>query len=126
MNICPAILFQTMMARWIVVVCCGGGIQAAEPSQYIIFNRAPGQGMYQGEPESLGRKAFDEVLTQFPNDPNKRVQTAISHIFSVFRTPPIHDSTPACSAISLALTPPTGLRASIGWPLAMRRLGAMP
>ena len=60
----------------------------AETPQYIVFNRAPGQGMYQGEPESLGRKAFDDVLAQFPNDPNKRVQTAVSHIFSVFRTPP--------------------------------------
>ena len=44
--------------------------------------------MYQGQPESLGRAAFDEVLAQFSNDPNKRVQTDIRHIFSVFRTPP--------------------------------------
>ena len=64
------------------------GVIKAASVQYIVFNRAPGQGMYQGEPESLGRKAFDEVLAQFPNDPNIRVQTAVSHIFSVFRTPP--------------------------------------
>jgi hypothetical protein len=43
--------------------------------------------MYQGQPESLGRKAFEEVLTQFPNAQDRRVQTAVSHIFSVFRTP---------------------------------------
>jgi hypothetical protein len=61
---------------------------AADTAQYIVFNRAPGQGMYQGEPETLGRKAFDEVLSQFPNARGKRVQTAMSHIFSVFRTPP--------------------------------------
>jgi hypothetical protein len=61
---------------------------AADTAQYIVFNRAPGQGMYQGEPETLGRKAFDEVIAQFPNTPGKRVQTAVSHIFSVFRTPP--------------------------------------
>lgn len=60
----------------------------AETVQYIVFNRAPGQGMYQGEPESLGRKAFDEVLAQFPNAPGKRVQTAVSHCFPAFRTPP--------------------------------------
>lgn len=60
----------------------------AETTQYIVFNRAPGQGMYQGQPESLGKKTFDEVLAQFPNTPNKRLQTAVSHIFSVFRTPP--------------------------------------
>lgn len=60
----------------------------SETTQYIVFNRAPGQGMYQGEPESLGRKAFDQVLAQFPNAPGKPVQTAMSHIFSVFRTPP--------------------------------------
>lgn len=61
---------------------------ADEPVQYIVFNRAPGQGMYQGQPGSLGRKAFEEVLAQFPNAPNKQVHTAVSHIFSVFRTPP--------------------------------------
>ncbi len=60
----------------------------AEPTQYVVFNRAPGQGMYQGQPESLGRKAFEEVLAKFPNAPDKKVQTAVSHIFSVFRTPP--------------------------------------
>ena len=43
--------------------------------------------MYQGQPESLERAAFDEVHAQFPNDPNKRVRKAIRHIFSVFRTP---------------------------------------
>ncbi|WP_461782866.1 hypothetical protein [Prosthecobacter sp.] len=60
----------------------------ADTTQYIVFNRAPGQGMYQGQPESLGRKAFDEVLSQFPNASDKQVQTGMSHIFSVFRTPP--------------------------------------
>lgn len=67
-------------------LCCQ--ISAADTTQYIVFNRAPGQGVYQGEPESLGRKAFDEVLAEFPNHPKKRVQTAVSYIFSVFRTPP--------------------------------------
>lgn len=61
---------------------------SADPTQYIVFDRALGQGMYQGQPESLGRKAFDEVLAQFSNAPDTRVQTAVSYIFSVFRTPP--------------------------------------
>lgn len=61
---------------------------AAGTPQYIVFNRAPGQGMYQGTPASLGRKGFDEVLAQFPNAPGKRVQTGVSHVFSAFRTPP--------------------------------------
>lgn len=61
---------------------------AADTTRYIVFNRAPGQGMDQARPESLGRAAFDEVLTRFPNLPDNRVQTAVSHIFSVFRTPP--------------------------------------
>jgi hypothetical protein len=43
---------------------------AAETTQYIVFNRAPGQGMYQGLPDSLRRKAFDEVLAHFPNETN--------------------------------------------------------
>jgi hypothetical protein len=88
MEMYPAISFQTKIVRCCMVMCCGISLQAAEPEQYIVFNRAPGQGMYQGQPESLGRKAFDEVLAQFPNAPGKRVQTAVSHIFSVFRTPP--------------------------------------
>lgn len=79
-----------MKAIWglvaLVHLCAGSGF--APPIHYIVFNRAPGQGMYQGEPESLGRRAFDEVLAQFPSAPTKRLPTAVSHIFSVFRTPP--------------------------------------
>ncbi len=38
-------------------------LQPAVPAtQYILFNRAPGQGMYQATPESLGRKQFDLSL----------------------------------------------------------------
>ena len=64
------------------------GVATAKPVQYIVFNRAPGQGMYQGVPETLGRKQFDEVLAHFPNRADARVQTGLSHIFSVFRSPP--------------------------------------
>ncbi len=60
----------------------------ASDTQYILFNRAPGQGMYQGSPQTLGRKQFEEVLAHFPNRPAARVQTGISHVFSCFRTPP--------------------------------------
>lgn len=56
--------------------------------QYILFNRAPGQGMFQGNPASLGRAQFEEVLARFPNRPHARVRTGLSHIFSCFRTPP--------------------------------------
>ncbi len=57
-------------------------------TQYILVNRAPGQGMYQGAPETLGRQQFEEVLTKIPNHPEARVQTGISYVFSCFRTPP--------------------------------------
>ena len=77
-----------LMRRLLLTTLCLSSAMADEPVQYIVFNRAPGQGMYQGQPESLGRKAFEEVLAQFPNAPNKQVHTAVSHIFSVFRTPP--------------------------------------
>jgi hypothetical protein len=78
----------------------------ADTTQYIVFNRAPGQGMYQGEPDSLGKKAFDEVLAHFPNAPDKRVRTAVSHIFSVFRTPP--ETTVAALRVFLAAAEETG------------------
>lgn len=58
-------------------------------TQYILVNRAPGQGMNQLVPESLGRNQFEEVLARLPNQPaGSRVQTGISYIFSCFRTPP--------------------------------------
>lgn len=76
------------MGQILFTLLCLCSAVFAEPVQYIVFNRAPGQGMYQGEPESLGRKAFEEVLAQFPNGPTQRFQTAVSYIFSVFRTPP--------------------------------------
>jgi hypothetical protein len=57
-------------------------------TQYILFNRAPGQGMYQATPESLGRKQFDEVLARFPNRAGARLQTGVSYVFSPFRTTP--------------------------------------
>jgi hypothetical protein len=63
----------------------------SEPSpttQYLLFNRAPGQGMYQGQPETLGRRQFEEILTTFPNRPGSTVQTGLSYVFSPFRTPP--------------------------------------
>lgn len=58
------------------------------PTQYLLFNRAPGQGMYQGRPESLGRPQFDDILARFPNRPDAPVQTGLSYVFSPFRTPP--------------------------------------
>ena len=58
------------------------------PTQYILFNRAPGQGMYQGSPASLGRSQFEEVLARFPNRPDAPIQTGLSYVFSPFRTPP--------------------------------------
>jgi len=58
------------MRRLLLTTLCPSSAVAAEPVQYIVFNRAPGQGMYQGQPESLGRKAFEEVLAQFPNVPD--------------------------------------------------------
>jgi hypothetical protein len=57
-------------------------------TQYILLCRAPGQGMYQGAPETLGRKQFEEVLARFPNRPEASRQTGISYIFSCFRTRP--------------------------------------
>ncbi len=56
--------------------------------QYILLNRAPGQGMFQGSPETLGRKQFEEVLTHLPNQADGRIRIGLSHVFSCFRTPP--------------------------------------
>src|SRR5208337_2864538 len=50
-------------------------------TQYILFNRAPGQGMNQGVPETLGRIQFEEVLARFPNRPGSRIQTGVSYVF---------------------------------------------
>ena len=44
--------------------------------------------MYQGVPETLGRKQFDEVLARFPNRGEAPIQTGLSYVFSCFRTPP--------------------------------------
>ena len=57
-------------------------------AQYIVLNRAPGQGMNQSVPRSLGREQFEEVLARVPNRPDARIQTGLSYIFSCFRTPP--------------------------------------
>lgn len=60
----------------------------ARPTQYILLNRAPGQGMYQGQPDTLGQTRFTEVLSALPNRPDARIQTGLSYVFSCFRTPP--------------------------------------
>jgi hypothetical protein len=73
---------------------------ANSTTQYILFNRAPGQGMYQAIPDSLGRKQFEEVLARFPNRGNSHIQTGISYIFSCFRTPP--ETTAAALKVFLA------------------------
>jgi len=67
-----------------------GSADASEGSniQYILFNRAPGQGMVQGDPSTLGQSQFEEILTEFPNRPEQRIQTGVSYVFSCFRTPP--------------------------------------
>ena len=73
------------------VRAAAGGVDRSTrtaPTQYLLFNRAPGQGMYQGSPESLGRRQFEEVLARFPNRPAARVQTGVSHVFSPLRTSP--------------------------------------
>lgn len=58
------------------------------PRQFILLNRAPGQGMNQAVPSSLGPQNFTEILEHFPNHPDATVQTGVSFIFSPFRTPP--------------------------------------
>lgn len=76
------------MTRLLISLACATGLPGADASQYILFNRAPGQGMDQAQPESCGRAAFDEVLAHFPNDPDQSARTGLTHIFPVFRTPP--------------------------------------
>ncbi len=79
-----------------LVVSAGTTLAGAEsgPSrdgdtQYVLFCRAPGEGVYQGKPESLGAEDnFQEILKRFPNRPDAKVQTGLSYIFSCFRTPP--------------------------------------
>lgn len=72
---------------FVFALACTAALAANQP-QYLLFNRAPGQGMYQGQPESLGRGAFEEVLALFPNRPERAVRTGLTYVFSVFRTPP--------------------------------------
>lgn len=60
----------------------------AAATRYILFNRAPGQGMDQGRPATLGRRRFDEILAEFPNRPDSSIRTGLSFIFSPFRTTP--------------------------------------
>ncbi len=57
-------------------------------TQYILFCNGPGNGVYQGNPESLGADNFQEILKRFPKRPEAKVQTGVSYIFSCFRTPP--------------------------------------
>jgi hypothetical protein len=64
------------------------GRGALEKTQYIVFNRAPGRGMTQFDPETLGHRQFEEVLARFPNRPTAAIQTGMSYIFSCFRTSP--------------------------------------
>lgn len=64
-----------------------GPAKAGGATQYILVNRAPGQGMNQHVPETLGRKSFEEVLTHLPNRPGARIQTGVSFVFSPLRTP---------------------------------------
>jgi hypothetical protein len=64
------------------------GSRSAQATQYIVFNRAPGQGMTQFVPETLGRQQFAEVLARFPNRPASPIQTGVTYVFSCFRTPP--------------------------------------
>lgn len=56
------------------------------PNQFIVFNRAPGQGMNQFAPHTLTN--FGEVISRFPNQTNGHYRTGVSYIFSVFRTAP--------------------------------------
>ena len=77
-----------MLFGLLTVSHAGQPADVPQPTQYILFNRAPGQGMYQGRPETLGRRQFDEVLAEFPNRPGAPIQTGLSFVFSPFRTPP--------------------------------------
>ncbi len=63
-------------------------LKSTTNTQYLLFNRAPGQGMNQSIPATLGRQQFADVLAHFPNRPTARIQTGLSYVFSCFRTPP--------------------------------------
>jgi len=75
-------------------------VAADSTTQYVLFNRAPGMGMNQRVPNSLGHKQFEEILAFFPNRPEARVQTGLSYVFSCFRTPP--ETTVAALKVFLA------------------------
>lgn len=57
-------------------------------TKYVIFNRAPGQGMSQEKPESINRVSFEEVAKSFTQQSNSKVKVGICFIFSPFRTNP--------------------------------------
>ena len=89
-RLCIALLLAPL-ASWAVQPVSHAQCAETSPgstTQYVLVNRAPGQGMYQGVPETLGRKQFEEVLAKFPNRPEARIRTGLSYVFSCFRTPP--------------------------------------
>jgi len=68
-------LLAVLLFGLLTVSHAGQPADVPQPSQYILFNRAPGQGMHQGRPETLGRRQFAEVLAVFPNRPGTPIQT---------------------------------------------------
>jgi len=81
-------ILAVLLLGLLTVSHAGQPADVPQPSQYVLFNRAPGQGMHQGRPETLGRRQFAEVLAVFPNRPGTPLQTGLSFVFSPFRTPP--------------------------------------
>jgi len=81
-------LFTALLLALLGALDAADGGAVSPATQYVLFCRAPGQGMNQQLPATLGRKNFAEVLARFPNKAAARIQTGLSYIFSPFRSPP--------------------------------------
>ncbi len=81
-------------ARIILAVAVAAGLEAAvhaataeRPTQFLMVNRTPNQGWNRGQPEPVGREAFEEIKRAFPEVPQSGLRVGIGFIFSYFRTP---------------------------------------
>jgi hypothetical protein len=57
-----------------------------DTTKYIIFNRAPYQGMDQSRPETINKANFEEITKDFTPQDNTNVKIGICFIFSPLRT----------------------------------------
>ncbi len=71
----------------LLLLCVFSPFVAAEP-QYILVNRAPGNGWNQNNPDSFKREDFEAIKAALGDDKAHNVRGGISFIFSYFHSDP--------------------------------------